>query len=141
MQNNWRIITALTVMTISLQSNAQAFFSVFVSDGGMCGYLSLRCTVEGLSVCYMVRFISFVPSFKVCFLPSFFFKFIHLFVAVLVLHCCAGFSLVAASRDYFLVVDAGFSSQRTLLLQSMGSGFTGFSSRSVWAPYGHGAQA
>ena len=108
---------------------------------GMRGYLSLRCTVEGLSIWYMVRFISFVPSFKVLFFTIFFKKCIHLFVAVLVLHCCAGFSLVAASGDYFLAVDAGFSSQWTLLLQSMGSGFTGFSSRSLWAPYGHGVQA
>ena len=33
--------------------------------------------------------------------------FIYLFVAVLGLHCCVGFSLVAASGGYFLVVARG----------------------------------
>lgn len=94
MQNNWRIITALTVMTIGLQSNAQAFFSVFVSDGGMLRYLSLRCTVKGLSVWY-IWLGSFVlyPVLRFVFYHLFL-KFIHLFLAVLVLHCYAGFSLV-----------------------------------------------
>ena len=33
--------------------------------------------------------------------------FVHLFLAVLRLHCCVGFSLVAASRDHSLVVVCG----------------------------------
>ena len=40
---------------------------------------------------------------------------IYLFVAVLGLHCCTGFSLVAARGGY-----PGFSLQRLLLLQSTG---------------------
>ena len=34
---------------------------------------------------------------------EFIFNFIYLFLAVLGLHCCSGFSLVAASKGYSLV--------------------------------------
>ena len=46
-------------------------------------------------------------------------KCIYLFVAVLGLRCCEGFSLVVASGDYSLVVKA--------------SHFSGFSCRKAWA--------
>ena len=45
----------------------------------------------------------------------------YLFLAVLSLHCCAGFSLVAMSQGYSLGVVCGFSLQGLLLLQSRGS--------------------
>ena len=34
--------------------------------------------------------------------------FIHLFLTLLGLHCCAGFSLVAVSWGYFLALTCGF---------------------------------
>ena len=50
-----------------------------------------------------------------------FWTLIYKFFAVLVLHCCAGFSLVAASGSYLRVVVRGFSLQWFLLLCSTGS--------------------
>ena len=38
---------------------------------------------------------------------SFLYNFIYLFLAVLGLHCCSGFSLVVASRAYSLVAVHG----------------------------------
>ena len=43
------------------------------------------------------------------------------FLAVLHLHCCVGFSLVAASRGYSSLQCTGFSSWQLLLLQTTGS--------------------
>ena len=63
-----------------------------------------------------------------------------------VFFCCAflGFSLVVMSRGLSLVQGMGFSSQRLLLLQITGLGYTGFSGCSTWAqqlqPRGRRAQ-
>ena len=74
-------------------------------------------------------------------LKNIYIYFIYLFLAVLGLRCCVGFSIVAASSDYSLAMIHGFSLQGLLLLQSMacnkGSmGFSscasGFSSCSSW---------
>ena len=46
---------------------------------------------------------------------------IYLFLAVLGLHCCVGFSLVVASRSYSLVACSGFSPQWLHLSRSTGS--------------------
>ena len=52
---------------------------------------------------------------------------IYLFLAVLGLLCCTGFSLVVASGGYCLVeVCVGFSSRWLLLLQSRALGCVGF---------------
>ena len=56
------------------------------------------------------------------------FYFIYLFLAALVLRCCAQLSLVAASRGYSLLQCAGLPLRWLLLLQSMGSRHMGFSS-------------
>ena len=65
----------------------------------------------------------------VCPFPS-----ILLFLAVLDLCFCMGFSLVAVSGGYALVVVCRlFSWQRLLLLQSRGSRHEGFSSCGSWA--------
>ena len=55
----------------------------------------------------------------------------YLFMAVLGLHYCAGFLLVATSGGYSLLLR--LLSQWHLLLQSMGSMCAGFSSCSSWA--------
>lgn len=119
--DNLRIVT--TPMTISLQSNAQSFLFSFVSDGGMLGYLSLRCTVEGLSIWYMVRFISVCTQFSGFF--TIFFKTL--------------FILFSGSGSSFLLLSPscskqGYSGDRGFLyycgfscLQSMGSGVHGAS--------------
>ena len=57
----------------------------------------------------------------------------YLFVAVLGLHCCRGFSLVVLSRGYSLVVVNGLLVEAASLVWSTGSRFTGFSSCSSWA--------
>ena len=49
------------------------------------------------------------------------FLYIHLFLAVLGLHCCTGFSLVAASGGYSSWRCVGFSLWWLLLLQTTGS--------------------
>ena len=51
----------------------------------------------------------------------FFLRFIYLFLAVLGLCCCTGFSLVAASRGYCLLWCTSFLSQWLLLFWSSGS--------------------
>ena len=76
---------------------------------------------------------AFLLFFCQCFLPLplfffFFNEFIYLFLAVLGLCCCPGFSLVAASGGYSLLRCEGFSLRWLLLLQSMGSRRAGFSS-------------
>ena len=57
----------------------------------------------------------------------------YLFSAVLGLHCCLGFSLVAVSGGYSVVVALGFSLRWLLLLRSMTPGRLGFGSCSSWA--------
>ena len=57
----------------------------------------------------------------------------YLFVAVLGLHCCRGFSLVVLSRGCSLVVVNGLLVEAASLVWSTGSRFTGFSSCSSWA--------
>ena len=52
---------------------------------------------------------------------SLIFYFIYIFLAVLGLISCSGFSLVVVSRGYSLVAVKGFSLQWFLLLQSTGS--------------------
>ena len=52
----------------------------------------------------------------------FIYDFVYLLVAVLGLHCCSGFSLVAASVGCSLLWCAGFSLRRLLLLWSAGCG-------------------
>ena len=51
----------------------------------------------------------------------FLYHFIYLFLAVLSLRCCEGFSLVVESAGYSLLVVAGFSLRWLHLLQSTGS--------------------
>ena len=61
--------------------------------------------------------------------------FMYLFLAVLGLHCCVGFSIVTASSGYSLAMIHGFSLQGLLLLQSMASRALcayGLSSCSSW---------
>ena len=58
-----------------------------------------------------------------------------LLIFFLGLHCCSGFSLVAAGRGHPLVV--GFSLRWPLLLQSMGSRRVGFSRCSTWTQAQH----
>ena len=64
---------------------------------------------------------------------------INLFIYLFIFGClgssllCAGFSLVAASRGYSSLRCAGFSLQWLLLLRSIGSRCTGFSSCGSWA--------
>ena len=62
--------------------------------------------------------------FTYCCTPIFFFaiknNFISLFLAVLDLHCCAGFSLVEESRAYCLVSAHGLLIAWLLLFRSMG---------------------
>ena len=56
------------------------------------------------------------------------FHFIYLsilFLTVLGLHCCTGFSLVAASTGESLAVTHGLPSAAASLLQSAGSGLRG----------------
>ena len=55
------------------------------------------------------------------------------FLAVLGLHCYAGFSVVAMSGDYSSLQRAGFSLPWLLLFQSLGSRRSGFSSHSSLA--------
>ena len=92
--------------------------------------------------CYLFSMchIFLVPQFfHYCILLSFFFFFIFIFF----LHFCLcwvfvaahGLSLVAASGDYSSVWCTGFSLQWLLLLLSMGSRCTGFSSCGLWAQY------
>ena len=57
---------------------------------------------------------------------------IYLFLTVLGLRCCVGFSLVAASQGYSSLQCMGFSRQWLLLLQSTGSRHLGFSSCGMW---------
>ena len=58
--------------------------------------------------------------------PCFLFKILlNLFLALLGLHCPWGFSLVAVSGGYSLVVCEDFSLQGLFFLQSMGSGVRG----------------
>ena len=59
--------------------------------------------------------------------------FFNLFLAVLGLRCCSGFSLVVASGGYSLLRCAGFSLRWLLLLWSMGSKQVGFSSCGSWS--------
>ena len=54
------------------------------------------------------------------------------FLALLGLCCCTGFSLVAESRGYSLVVGVGFSLQWPYCRAQV-LGHTGFSSCGVWA--------
>jgi len=49
-----------------------------------------------------------------------FLKIIYLFLAVVVLHCCMGFSLVAVSKDYSSLQCKGFSLQWFILSRSTG---------------------
>ena len=58
---------------------------------------------------------------------------IYLFLVALGLCCCAGFPLVAARGGYSSLQCMGFSLQWLLLLQSIGSRCTGFSSCSLQA--------
>ena len=58
------------------------------------------------------------------------YDFIYLLAAVLGLHCCSGFALVAASGGCSLAEGAGFSLRWFLLLQSAGP--VGFRSCSIW---------
>ena len=62
-------------------------------------------------------------------------KFIYLFIFGCIgsLLLCMGFSLVAVSRGYSSLQCTGFSLQWLLLLRSMGSRHTGFSSCGTWA--------
>ena len=66
-------------------------------------------------------------------------NFIYLFLAVLVLHCCAGFSLVAASgvsRGYSSLQCVGFSLLWLPLRSNKRSGLlwcVGFSNCSTWS--------
>ena len=55
-------------------------------------------------------------------------NFFYLFLVALGFHCCAGFSLVAASRDYSWLRCAGVSLWWPVLLQSTGSRRADFSS-------------
>ena len=70
----------------------------------------------------LYNFYPFTLSFFFIFfsLISFFFfnNFLYLFMAVLGLHCCLGFSLVAASRGYSLVAVCGVLLQWLLLMSS-----------------------
>ena len=50
----------------------------------------------------------FSPTRRKLFLPFLIYNLIYLFLAVLGLRCCSGFSLVAASRGYTLVAAWGF---------------------------------
>ena len=59
--------------------------------------------------------------------------FIYLFLAALVLCCCAWLSLFAASGSYSSLRRVGFSLRWLLLLQSTGSRHVGFSSCGMWA--------
>ena len=56
---------------------------------------------------------------------SFLKQFIYLFLTVLGLHSCLGFSVAAVIRGYSSLSDAGFSLQWLLLLRSTGSGALG----------------
>ena len=64
----------------------------------------------------------------------FFFKYFYLFLAVVGLHCCVGFSVVVVSRGAYSSCGArashcsGFSCCRAWAL-----GYKGFSSRGAWA--------
>ena len=57
--------------------------------------------------------------------------FISIFLAVLGLHCCAGFSLWGAGASLQLHC-SGFSLQRLLLLQTQALECAGFSSCGTW---------
>ena len=59
--------------------------------------------------------------------------FIYLFLAALVFVAACGVSQVVASRGYSSLRCVGFSLQWLLLLWSMGSKHTGFSSCGTWA--------
>ena len=65
---------------------------------------------------------------------SFFKKIVSLILSVLALHCCMGFSLVAASGGYFLVAECqSISLGWLLLLQSWAPEYWGLSSGGEWA--------
>ena len=68
----------------------------------------------------------------------------YLFLAVLGLHCCAGF-IPVAGRGSPLQLRCARCSLRWLLVAEHGSGALGFSSQGTWArqsrPLGSGAQA
>ena len=67
-----------------------------------------------------------------CFI-SFFTYWVFWRGAVLGLHSCAGFSLVAGSRGYALLPRTGFSLQWLLLLWARGSRHGASSSCGTWA--------
>ena len=69
---------------------------------------------------------------QLCHEGFFIYGFLSLFLAVLGLCCCGGFSRVEASRGYSLGAVGGFSLQQLLLLWSMGS-HTAFSGCGTWA--------
>ena len=54
-------------------------------------------------------------KFTILFFP--FNNFIHLFKAMLVLHCCMGFSLVAASRGLLLVAVCRLGAVASLIVK------------------------
>ena len=72
---------------------------------------------------------------KIKFLCFILFK--KIFLAALGLHCCSGFSLVAASRGYALLLRSGCSWRWLLSSQGTGSWRVSFSSFSLRA-LGHG---
>jgi len=82
----------------------------------------------------MLAFFVFLKNSKLASpLPSFLkfiILFIYLFWAVLGLHCCMGFSLVAASRGYLLI--AGWGVLIAVASLVAGHGLQGFSSCGSW---------
>ena len=62
------------------------------------------------------------------------FTYLILFLAVLGIHCCMGFSLVVKSRSYSLVVEHGLLIVVASLVAEHGlSRHVGFSSYGAWA--------
>ena len=75
----------------------------------------------------MVDYVSLVLNINYYYFLKFIYL-IYLFLAVLGLCCCVGFSVVAASGGYSSLRCAGFSLRWLLLLLSTGSRRAGFSS-------------
>ena len=75
----------------------------------------------------MVDYVSLVLNINYYYFLKFIYL-IYLFLAVLGLCCCVGFSVVAASGGYSSLRCAGFSLRWLLLLLNTGSRRAGFSS-------------
>ena len=81
-----------------------------------------------LNTIYVCNSVCFIEVQFAAYLIFFFF-----FLPALGLHCCAWAFSSCGEQGYSLLQCAGFSLRWLLLLRSMGSRYTGFSSCGTWA--------